>query len=63
MEYLSSSTILRLFTLLPGKTLRPSAGEQLRSPVTKLPALGARLFTLSHSPPATSQEGQLSLLR
>ena len=65
MESLSSSTILGLFTLLPG-TLRTSAGEQLRSPVTKLPSMGAHLQDTSHSlallPPA-SQEEQLSLLR
>ena len=65
MESLSSSTILGLFTLLPG-TLRTSAGEQLRSLVTKLPSMGAHLQDTSHSLallPPTSQEEQLSLLQ
>lgn len=64
MESLSSSTILGLFTLLPG-TLRTSAAQQLRSLVTKLPSTGVHLQDTSHSlallPPA-SQEEQLSLL-
>jgi hypothetical protein len=42
MEYLFFCTVLGLFTLLPG-TQKTSAEEQLRSPVTKLPALGTRL--------------------
>lgn len=64
MESLSSSTILGLFTLLPG-TLRISATQQLRSLVTKLPSTGIHLQDTSHSLallPPTSQEEQLSLL-